>query len=215
MNSSLFKKAVALSLAAAVSLTGAAAMAQDHRDDHRDDHRRDDHRGPAIRDEHANWGADRHWGGPPHVVTIRPRPGYPYYRPGFVARTRWYHNIYINRPYGIAYPGFGYYYSDDNAFRFLGLTALSFYALNELNESQQRAHEQAMIEATEAPVGESIRWDVGGNSGSVTPVRDGQSADGRECREFQQTVEIGNRQQEAYGTACRQADGSWQVVNQG
>ena len=35
---------------------------------------------------------------------------------------------------------------------------------------------------------------------------------GRYCREFQQTVTIGGRTAEAYGTACRQPDGSWKIV---
>ncbi len=32
------------------------------------------------------------------------------------------------------------------------------------------------------------------------------------CREYQMTVIIDNRPQDAYGTACRQRDGSWKVV---
>ncbi|MDA0654099.1 MAG: RT0821/Lpp0805 family surface protein [Proteobacteria bacterium] len=31
------------------------------------------------------------------------------------------------------------------------------------------------------------------------------------CREFQQTVIIGGEEAEAYGTACRQPDGTWQI----
>ena len=31
------------------------------------------------------------------------------------------------------------------------------------------------------------------------------------CREFTQTVWIGNKTQQAYGTACRQRDGSWKI----
>ena len=31
------------------------------------------------------------------------------------------------------------------------------------------------------------------------------------CREFTQNVNVGGRTQQSYGTACRQADGSWQV----
>jgi hypothetical protein len=33
-----------------------------------------------------------------------------------------------------------------------------------------------------------------------------------ECREFQQMVIIGGREEEAYGTSCRQADGSWHLA---
>lgn len=51
-----------------------------------------------------------------------------------------------------------------------------------------------------------------GHRGSVTPTRTYQTGDGRYCREFTQTVEINGEQQQAYGTACRQPDGSWQLV---
>lgn len=33
------------------------------------------------------------------------------------------------------------------------------------------------------------------------------------CREYTKTVTIGGRVEEAYGTACYQPDGSWEVVN--
>src|ERR1044072_1885041 len=46
-----------------------------------------------------------------------------------------------------------------------------------------------------------------GNTGSVTPVREGRVAStGEYCREFQQTVQVGGKSQNAYGTACRQPD---------
>lgn len=52
-----------------------------------------------------------------------------------------------------------------------------------------------------------------GNSGSVMPTRTYQMASGQYCREYTQTVNVGGDRQQAYGTACRQADGSWKVVN--
>ena len=32
-----------------------------------------------------------------------------------------------------------------------------------------------------------------------------------ECREFQQTIVIGGRLEQAYGTSCQQPDGSWRI----
>lgn len=101
------------------------------------------------------------------------------------------------------YAGFGFYYRDNDAARFLGLTALSFIAINALNESQQRAHEQAMIEAVNARIGEPIIWNGNGRSGRVTAVHEGFTSGGRQCREFQQEVIIDGRPQEACGPrAC-------------
>jgi surface antigen len=50
-----------------------------------------------------------------------------------------------------------------------------------------------------------------GNRGSVTPTRTYQSASGV-CREFTNTVYVGGRSEQAYGTACRQSDGSWKII---
>jgi hypothetical protein len=33
------------------------------------------------------------------------------------------------------------------------------------------------------------------------------------CREFQSVIVVEGRQQQAFGTACLQPDGSWQIVN--
>jgi surface antigen len=51
-----------------------------------------------------------------------------------------------------------------------------------------------------------------GNSGNITPVRTFQTAQGQYCREYQQTVIVGGQEQQAYGSACRQPDGSWRIV---
>jgi hypothetical protein len=43
----------------------------------------------------------------------------------------------------------------------------------------------------------------------------GGEAKAEQCREYTRTVNIGNRVQEAYGTACLQSDGSWMIVGEG
>jgi surface antigen len=50
-----------------------------------------------------------------------------------------------------------------------------------------------------------------GNSGTIVPTQT-RYTDGQPCREFTTTVYIGGKEQEGYGTACRQADGSWKIV---
>lgn len=73
---------------------------------------------------------------------------------------------------------------------------------------------QALEQATHAPIGETITWNNprSGHQGSVTPVRDGRSSSGNYCREFQQTVTVDGRSEQLYGTACRQPDGSWKLI---
>jgi surface antigen len=84
-----------------------------------------------------------------------------------------------------------------------------------MDEIDRLRAEQAMQEATRAPLGSSITWDntQSGHYGTVVPVRDGRAANGDYCREFQQTVHIGGHIQKAYGTACRQPDGQWRIVS--
>ncbi len=75
-----------------------------------------------------------------------------------------------------------------------------------------RSHQSAL---ETRPVGEATVWTNpdSGNSGSVTPTRTWRSDTGRYCREYHQTVTVGGRTESAYGTACRQPDGSWWMDN--
>lgn len=209
------KSGIAVALVATMTLSAMvpmAAIAQDRDHHDRGDRgrydRHGDNRGPGPR---PDWRGDRRWDGPPRYLEVRPHPDF--YRPYHVPRVRYYESVRVYRPYGRPYPGFGFYYSDNDALRFLGLTALSLVVFNQLNEAQQRAHEEALIAATNAPIGDAIVWNEAGRSGSVTAVRDGVTPDGRQCREFQQQVTIGGKKQDAYGTACLQPDGSWEVVS--
>lgn len=47
----------------------------------------------------------------------------------------------------------------------------------------------------------------------VTPTSTYEARDGRYCREYTSQATIGGQQQQTYGTACRQPDGAWEVVN--
>ena len=106
----------------------------------------------------------------------------------------------------------GYYGIDDEAFIWLGLTALGLKVLDLLDHQQQRRFEEAQRQAATAPIGQSIVWTSGDTAGTVTPVREGTDDTGHLCREFQQEIRIDGRIERASGIACRQADGSWQVV---
>ena len=134
---------------------------------------------------------------PPHFDRLEPH-GFGHFKGG--PRGRWHR-------------GFGIFTTDTDAFKWLAFTAITIKLLDNLNEEQKRAHETAQIEATQAEVGETITWNKDGASGSVKVTRDGTSSSGRYCREFQQKISVGGKQESAYGTACRQPDGSWEVVS--
>jgi surface antigen len=50
------------------------------------------------------------------------------------------------------------------------------------------------------------------NQYAVTPTRTYESA-GAPCREYTMKAVVGGRPDNVYGTACRQPDGSWKVMN--
>ncbi|MBI3505574.1 MAG: glycine zipper 2TM domain-containing protein [Proteobacteria bacterium] len=84
-----------------------------------------------------------------------------------------------------------------------------------LDKADQAQLHRATQRAETAPVGQQITWSNpdSGNSGTITPTREGRDQSGSTCREYRSTVNVGGKTEEAYGTACRQADGSWKIVN--
>ena len=46
----------------------------------------------------------------------------------------------------------------------------------------------------------------------VTPTRSYDAGNGRYCREYTSDAIVGGQKQQTYGTACRQPDGSWEIV---
>jgi surface antigen len=83
-----------------------------------------------------------------------------------------------------------------------------------LSKEDRMYYDRAADRAEEAEIGETVVWNnpETGNSGTITPTREGQTDAGEYCREYQQTVTIDGQTERAYGTACRQPDGSWRIV---
>ena len=84
-------------------------------------------------------------------------------------------------------------------------------SLDRMDRLYQQQANQAALE--KARTNQTIEWNNpdSGNYGSITPTRTYSGAS-TVCREYTETVYIGGQPQQAYGTACRQADGSWKVV---
>ena len=97
----------------------------------------------------------------------------------------------------------------------IGGALLGGFAGNLLDQRDKKMAADSAARALEStPSGQTVAWNNpdSGNSGTVTPVRTYQSG-GTYCREYQQTVTIGGKQEQTYGTACRQPDGSWKIVS--
>jgi hypothetical protein len=165
---------------------------------HREVHRDIARPRPVVRTDYRP--SHAHYGPPPTRVIVVPE-------------RRRYRDVVVVRHYGHRYHGYGHYAHDHDAYRWLAFTAISVAIIGALTEVQQRSYEDAQIHATTAPIGETIVWQNGGAAGTVTAVRDGTGTGNRYCREFQQTVTIGGNTEQAYGTACMQPDGAWQVIS--
>ncbi|MBO6634253.1 glycine zipper 2TM domain-containing protein [Parvibaculum sp.] len=65
------------------------------------------------------------------------------------------------------------------------------------------------------PSNQPVYWEdpSNGYGYEVTPMRTYEPHPGQYCREYQTVVTIGGRAEQAYGTACRQPDGTWKTVN--
>jgi surface antigen len=91
---------------------------------------------------------------------------------------------------------------------------------NQVGDSLDKAdimyHDRASRTALEsARTGSSVDWvnpDTG-HQGEVQITKTYQAPTGRYCREYNEKVSIGGKTQSAYGTACRQPDGSWQIAS--
>ena len=79
-------------------------------------------------------------------------------------------------------------------------------------DRQDRMEMQRALET--APTGKAVSWknpDTG-NKYSVKPTRT-YYHNQQPCREYVTHAMIGGKSEQIYGKACRQADGSWKVVN--
>ena len=66
-----------------------------------------------------------------------------------------------------------------------------------------------------AETGQTVAWINPETSTryQVTPIRTYQDSRNRYCREYTTRGTIDGRVEQLYGTACRQPDGSWQIMN--
>ena len=82
-------------------------------------------------------------------------------------------------------------------------------------KDKQMAAQAATLAFERNASGQPSVWNnpESGNHGQVVPTHTYQLASGQYCREYTQTIWVGNDPEKTSGTACRQPDGSWQVQN--
>ena len=94
-------------------------------------------------------------------------------------------------------------------------TLLGALVGKEIGDSLDDADELRAAHALEKnQTGQPSTW-VNPDTGAevtVVPEKTYQRPSGEYCREYRTEVTVGGERQEAYGTACRQPDGQWKVV---
>ena len=73
------------------------------------------------------------------------------------------------------------------------------------DDASQRALETAKPNQT-------LPWKGQNASGTITPSGYYKDASGRYCREYTQKIVVAGKTQQGHGTACRNPDGTWQIV---
>lgn len=96
-----------------------------------------------------------------------------------------------------------------------GGALLGAYLGGQIGKTMDRQDRLEMTRALEtAPTGRAVVWSNpdNGNRYTVQPTRTYYRSE-QPCREYITKAIIGGKSQQIYGKACRQADGSWRVVN--
>ena len=92
----------------------------------------------------------------------------------------------------------------------------SIAAASELDEADQTTMIQHFNRAMEsAPTGQAVTWTnpSSGTSVQLSATRTFQQSDGTYCREFSQSIKSKGEPSTTKGVACRQSDGSWQIIS--
>ena len=96
--------------------------------------------------------------------------------------------------------------------------ALAGSAIGKSMDDQDKMNMQGALGQT--PTNQSVQWnnDQGVHytftpTTPVVPKTDTQTGSQTYCREFTQTANIAGKDQQMYGEACRQPDGTWKIMS--
>ena len=97
----------------------------------------------------------------------------------------------------------------------IGGTIIGVLIGGAIGRSMDQADHACVAQTLEqAPAQHAVVWsNPDGGHYRVVPLEGYEDSQGRICRDYRTTATIEGRQQQLYGTACRQPDGSWQRVS--
>jgi surface antigen len=81
-------------------------------------------------------------------------------------------------------------------------------------QDQQTSYQNANYALNNVPDGQSAKWSnpEKQTSGYTKPIETTQAAGGQTCRTFQTGITAQGQSSSGTGTACRQADGTWKIM---
>lgn len=85
-------------------------------------------------------------------------------------------------------------------------------AIGRTMDDVDRMNMAASLEATRTGVATEWRNPDSGTRYTMTPTQTIERPEGP-CREFTLDAQIGGKTEQVYGTACRNPDGSWRIIN--
>jgi len=82
-------------------------------------------------------------------------------------------------------------------------------------QDQQSVYSTTQNTLEDYPTGKSATWNNpdSGHWGTVTPIQTYQNEARQNCRQFEQTIYIDSAPETGTGVACRQADGTWRIID--
>lgn len=82
------------------------------------------------------------------------------------------------------------------------------------SKALQKMNQNAYYALNHGQSGHSYKWSEGNFYGDFTPTKDFYFGENNlYCREYYQTINIGGKQERAFGKACRMPDGAWKIMN--
>ena len=85
-------------------------------------------------------------------------------------------------------------------------------SLDKADKLYEKRNTQNSLESSKLSQTSTWRNPDSGNSGTFTPTRTYQTAEGVYCRDYETTIYVDGSDETAVGRACRQPDGSWKII---